>query len=395
MSGLGGLAASLVLKAPTGPRPGSHNWITSVDQRWDALYYHDVALRGTYLFEQQYAFSPSVPVVLRLVDLARCGLRFLIQSSAEPIPRLSGLTKGATLSDDFALLATAVQALMGAPPVMLRSADAEPFFAWSSFKGMRACHDRRYCVAALYFALATSFRTNGILLSGFILYDQIARPVLSETISALSKTTHTSLQPALLLTALVLSPFVAHQDVAYAAFCIGPVTTATEPLYSRLWCASRLPMIYGFVQSHYWDVGFLQYWTVAQFPNFFIAAPMLVLAGGSNARSLSAVCVVGKRAGGGGRVNNSKSNTRGLQLISTSMALTFLPCALHALVLSMILFTSAHVQIAIRVLPAATPWAAWAGPRCCWAFTSHLWIGWSAVWVFVRSVLWLAFLPPA
>ncbi|KAF8601338.1 hypothetical protein BDV93DRAFT_524770 [Ceratobasidium sp. AG-I] len=83
VSGLGGLAASLVLKAPTGPRPGSHNWITSVDQRWDAL-------TIMMLHFQQHAFSPSVPVVLRLVDLARCGLRFLIQSSAEPIPRLSG-----------------------------------------------------------------------------------------------------------------------------------------------------------------------------------------------------------------------------------------------------------------------------------------------------------------
>ncbi|KAF8601347.1 hypothetical protein BDV93DRAFT_524773, partial [Ceratobasidium sp. AG-I] len=76
MCGLGGLAGSLVLKEPTGPRPGSPNWIPSVDLRWDALFYHDVALRGTYLFEQQHAFSSGVPVALRLVDLARCGLLF-------------------------------------------------------------------------------------------------------------------------------------------------------------------------------------------------------------------------------------------------------------------------------------------------------------------------------
>ncbi|KAF8601339.1 hypothetical protein BDV93DRAFT_524772 [Ceratobasidium sp. AG-I] len=111
------------------------------------------------------------------------------------------------------------------------------------------------------------------------------------------------------------------------------------------------------------------------------------------------------------------------------MVLTLLPFALHALALSMILFTSAHVQIAIRVLPAATPWAAWAGTalavkgiqgdqtrkyffvgrprdegarvkpdgktesegsfvasrvgregtRSWWAFTSRLWSGWSVV----------------
>ncbi|KAF8601348.1 hypothetical protein BDV93DRAFT_524774, partial [Ceratobasidium sp. AG-I] len=86
------------------------------------------------------------------------------------------------------------------------------------------------------------------------------------------------------------------------------------------------------------------------------------------------------------------------------MVLTWLPYALHALALSMILFTSAHVQIAIRVLPAGTPkcfvvggprdeeaqsegsfvasGVGREGPRSWWAFTSHLWVGWSAVWLF-------------
>ncbi|KAF8601349.1 hypothetical protein BDV93DRAFT_558435 [Ceratobasidium sp. AG-I] len=159
---------------------------------------------------------------------------------------------------------------------------------------------------------------------------------------------------------LVLSLFVAHQYVAYAAFCIEPATSATEALYPRPWCASLLPTIYGFVQLHYWDVGFLRYWTVAQIPNFIVAAAMLVLLGVSTPWFPSAVCVVRKQAGGGGRVDNSKSNTTELWLISTSMVLTLLPYALHALALSMILFTSVHVQIAIRVLPVAMPWAAWA-----------------------------------
>ncbi|KAF8594119.1 hypothetical protein BDV93DRAFT_459619, partial [Ceratobasidium sp. AG-I] len=376
---------------------GSSNLIPLVGLRWDALYYYDVALCGTYLFEQHYAFSPGLPIVLRLVDLAQPRLdrslfvtkvTLLALLACEPCLELYRLTKCVTLSDDFALLATVVQVLMGAPPVMLRSAYAEPFFAWSSFKGMRACHDRRYCVAALYFALATSSRTNGILLSGFILYDLIARPVLSETISTFPITTPRTLQSAL------KAFFQATRRIS--PLDAASTTTATEPLYPRPWCASRLPMIYGFVQSHYWDVGFLRYWTVAQFPIFIIAAPMLFLVGGSSAWFLSAVCVFEKRAGGGGRVDNSKSNTTELRLISTSMVLILLPFALHALALSMILFTSVHVQIAIRVLPAATPWAAWAEcHRSWWAFISHLWIGWSAVGVFVSSVLWLSFLPPA
>lgn len=330
---------------------------------------------------------------------------------------------------------------------------------------MRACHNRTYFTAALYFALATSFRSNGILLSGFILYDLIARPVLAETASALSNTTQMTLLAtsksflhatrqispfntiySVLLTAIVLSPFAAHQYIAYASFCAESTTAGVSSLYPRPWCASRLPMIYGFVQSHYWDVGFLRYWAVAQIPNFIIAAPMLFLVGGSSTCFLwLAVHSFGRRPDDGARADDCKSNPSEARLLSPVMVLTLLPYALHALALSMVLFTSAHVQIALRVLPAATPWAAWAaaalvvkGKRvdetkrrqtvdrqigrgeevqgnqeveseearpdvglrkrdlgAWWTSMSHAWIGWSVIWVFVSCVLWLAFLPPA
>ncbi|KAF8597141.1 hypothetical protein BDV93DRAFT_569825 [Ceratobasidium sp. AG-I] len=160
ISGPGSPAGSPIRENPTDPRTEPPSLIHSASIRWDALYYHDVALRGTYLFGQHYAFSPGVPLILRLVNLAK---------------PLDGR------STDYASKRV-----------------RRTFFAWSSFKplGMRACHGRRYFSAALHFALATSFRTNGILLSGFILYDLIARPVLAETISTISKATRTTSKPA-------------------------------------------------------------------------------------------------------------------------------------------------------------------------------------------------------
>lgn len=321
---------------------------------------------------------------------------------------------------------------------------------------MRACHDRNHLAAALYFALATSFRTNGIILAGFILYNLVARPILVQAVSALSNWPHTtflaisksflsaarrislfSTAYGLILTTIVLLPFVAHQYIAYAAFCIEPTNTTDTSLYPRPWCASRLPLIYGFVQSHYWDVGFLRYWTVAQIPNFIIATPMLALVGCSTGWFL---CSAARILGNLPRAEGLESKPAELRSLSPSMVLTLLPYALHALALSLMLFTSAHVQIALRVLPAATPWAAWAGAALImkgiqvdqtrkdgtfneasdqgeqlqtggqdirsapvveagsgsrWATVSHLWIGWSVVWVFVSSILWLSFLPPA
>ncbi len=34
--------------------------------------------------------------------------------------------------------------------------------------------------------------------------------------------------------------------------------------WPRPWCSSRLPYVYGFVQSEYWNVGFMRYWTLQQ-----------------------------------------------------------------------------------------------------------------------------------
>lgn len=39
--------------------------------RWDGLHYHGIALYGTYIFEEQYAFSPGIPIVLHLFHLAK------------------------------------------------------------------------------------------------------------------------------------------------------------------------------------------------------------------------------------------------------------------------------------------------------------------------------------
>jgi phosphatidylinositol glycan class V len=43
---------------------------------------------------------------------------------------------------------------------------------------MLSCARSRYFSASIYFALAGTFRSNGILLSGFILWDMIAEPFL-------------------------------------------------------------------------------------------------------------------------------------------------------------------------------------------------------------------------
>ncbi|KAG9076528.1 ER membrane glycoprotein subunit of the GPI transamidase complex-like protein, partial [Ceratobasidium sp. UAMH 11750] len=323
---------------------------------------------------------------------------------------------------------------------------------------MIACHRQNYLIASLYFASATSFRSNGTILTGFILYNLLACPVFEDLVSNLSgkaglnllhvatvvlrairQTRFLTAIHAFILSAVVGAPFIAHQYLAYIAFCIGLDSASLNTLYPRPWCSARIPSVYTFVQSHYWDVGLWRYWTPAQLPNFLLAAPMLVLVGGSSGMFLCTIYHRSQRGLVKSFTSNLTASSTPASLVnlplSPSMVLTSLPYALHALALSLLLFTTAHVQIALRVLPAATPWAAWAGaalvmtgaqdqdstvqnkiggetrlrrtreglpvkvaakaPGFWWTFASHIWIGWSVIWVFVSSVLWLAFLPPA
>ncbi|CAN3366688.1 GPI mannosyltransferase 2 [Diutina catenulata] len=43
------------------------------------------------------------------------------------------------------------------------------------------------------------------------------------------------------------------------------------------WCGWTVPSLFSFAQSHYWNVGFLQYWTPNNIPNFLFALPTIVI----------------------------------------------------------------------------------------------------------------------
>ena len=41
------------------------------------------------------------------------------------------------------------------------------------------------------------------------------------------------------------------------------------------WCNNIFPSLFKFAQDHYWNVGFLKYWTMNNIPNFILVAPVL------------------------------------------------------------------------------------------------------------------------
>ncbi|MCL7032151.1 hypothetical protein MKW94_026231, partial [Papaver nudicaule] len=71
----------------------------------------------------------------------------------------------------------------------------------------------------------------------------------------------------------IFAPFIAFQAYGYHNLCRGLISDEMRP-----WCKARVPLVYRFLQGHYWGVGFLKYFQLKQLPNFLLASPILSLA---------------------------------------------------------------------------------------------------------------------
>lgn len=343
---------------------------TSLTLRWDAFYFASIVHRK-YVYEQHWAFFQGVPFIARLLArLFRRDVLFVASAVSflcNPILHLYDLTFEITGSVSVSKLVGALSLLPSSPATFIYAPYSEPFFTMLSYTGMLACAQGRYQAASLAFTLTTVFRSNGVVLGGFILWDLVVEPVIvTRTFSAL-KPRRTLL--AILLSLAPVAPLLLHERNAYLRFC----GRADSPV----WCSAAIPSIYLHIQGKYWDNGFLRYWTPSQLPNFLIAAPVYTL--------LLSGCYVHLRDRLRGATKDNFFRSRRLT-----------PHALHAAFLSLSLLFAGNVQIMLR-LAASMPFVYWSA---AWLWLEHpkwakLWVAWSACWGALSVLLWAAFLPPA
>lgn len=196
------------------------------------------------------------------------------------------------------------------------------------------------------------------------------------------------------LTAITFIPFVYHHFSAYITYCIPNSTNNNNPQFEvPQWCSNIPPSIYTYVQSKYWNGGFMHYWTLQQLPNFLISLPVFVLLLTFSSYHITNSLLPRLRL-----VIYLKSSPLGNNTDSSFLSPTITPHAIHALILTSTLLLTSHVQIILR-LAASMPCTYWAAAWLIlevrdrrWA---RLWVGWSVVWGAVSLVLWSAFLPPA
>ncbi|KAG6333853.1 hypothetical protein ID866_5241, partial [Astraeus odoratus] len=315
-------------------------WTTSL-LRWDAFHFAHVADEGR-MYEYEWAFFPGVPLIMRWSGSA---LSILGLSAPGWPALLRGGALAAVFFDSTCILyQLSLHHLRSPSAAFLAAALSLLSSSAATLRGMLACVRAQWLLASLCFAAASTFRSNGILLCGFIVWGMLVVPFLSARKDLLSVK---RLSCCVALVALPLIPFVFHNFQAYLLFCSAG---GARPE----WCENRMgPSIYSYVQLKYWNVGFLRYWTIPNIPHFLLALPVFLNVYIFCVFYLSHLAQV---------VPQLFRQSRASDLASDSLFLnaSVLPHVLHGLALALILTFNAHVQIGLRVLPSlpVTYWAA-------------------------------------
>ncbi|THV89777.1 mannosyltransferase, partial [Aureobasidium pullulans] len=265
--------------------------------RWDALYFISVAQRG-YLFEQEWAWGWGHTRLLGLVSKvipgaalfplyaqAYAGVIISHVAHLSSVIILYGLVHHLPIMDKkqrrkVAFVAASLHVFSTAG-LFLSAPYSESLFSMLNFLGV-LLHARipwemplekygPFCLLSLLlsgacFGLATTVRSNG-LFSGLVYFHHVYMLFHSR----INLRTIVTIVVIGISAAMILSGMLFPQYMAYQEFCVGP-SAASE---LRPWCTRTLPSIYSWVQEHYWNVGFLRYWTVSNIPLFLLALPML------------------------------------------------------------------------------------------------------------------------
>ncbi|KAI1819465.1 glycosyltransferase family 76 protein [Xylaria intraflava] len=363
--------------------------------RWDAIYFVQASRRG-HLFEQEWAFASGLPTVVS--SLTKVLTYFGVQKhdALEPliaifVANLSHLLSALvlyqlslTVSRNTRMsLVAAVLHIFSPAGLFLSAPYSESPYALLSFvgylffakavcsEGRTFAHDVSLVASGLWFGLAVNFRSNGTL-NGCLFALELARE-MSRQPSANSIRRRIAL---IVGGSAIVAGFLIPQVVAYQTYCHDVVGSELRP-----WCTRKLPSIYTFVQEHYWNVGFLRYWTLPNIPLFLLAGPMLLFMSRSGVAFLRNPHIL----------KSGIKNADNLAWFLRSMASA-------QLLLTVLAVTNYHTQIITRIssgYPLLYLWLANLLSHDKTSSTGRWILMYMIMHASIQGVLFASFLPPA
>ena len=382
---------------------------------WDGVYFHGIAVGG-YDYEQMFAFGPLFPLLSRMMSILFStwlspgvaillagiiisNVAFVLAATSflqlrYPVPTPSRnliltiiISQLLFLKDSTAITATLLFCITPAS-IFMSAFYSESLFASLTFAGIVQLQHGHITMASLAFAATTATSSNGILNVLFIIFEAFRRW------TTVGRVVGRDALLLLLHCILVLLPWVAIQGYGYWLFCMHG---------DRPFCHESSPLIYPFVQSHYWNVGLFKYWTFAQLPQFILATPMFLAAVLALKDFWNLIYAELQLQHASGVFKSSESyplpleracmmnKIQNLLYIMLRSQLTPFLVTLGFLSLSCLLMM--HVQIVTRLLGASCPAVYWVLAQPARRHLLPWVVGTSVVYLVVGSILFSTFYP--
>lgn len=366
-----------VFRAPFNPA----NRITWLDKtvrfslkglrHWDGEYFLHIAEHG-YSYENTLAFYPLFPMLVKsgafvlhsvfgeLLNMRSCCLLVGVVLNVMLFCKAANILYALTqriFNDLNKSWNVALLFCFNPASIFFSAAYSETLFCLLSLYVMLESSTQiRVVRSSLALALNIAARSNGIVNMGFPLYF-IGRKFILKQSSLLA-----SVLKMLICLIVALIPLTFFNFYAYKLFCVADKTanhTNVVMEYGRQrkfvlagyryadqspWCDEQFPFPYSYIQSHYWQVGFLKYYELKQIPNFILALPILSF--------LLWNCVIYLKH----FLRNLMPTHSLIQLIKDYKTL---PYVIHALFLTLFCIFFAHIQISTRLLCSASPCLYW------------------------------------
>ena len=261
---------------------------------WDSVYFARVASEG-YEHEQAHAFFPLLPALMRLLAFgsrSRCALaaRLLVSNLAHVASAVALERLGTLVLRDPAAARTAATLFASTPPPCSTPPRTPSLCSRASpSRGASPSAPARAAgLAALAFALACAARSNGALNLAFLAHD--GRPICARRRRRVVRlfarvgakpedhrrirndTVHRPPRRDRRVRGALLRRRRAaprREALGYRTYCAGANSDGSANRRAnvpRPWCDrwTPFPNIYAFVQSEYWNVGFLRYYQARQ-----------------------------------------------------------------------------------------------------------------------------------
>lgn len=346
--------------------------------RWDAQYYLHIADYG-YTYENTLAFFPLFPLIIRqssyvVLFIINDILSFFLPATKNVISFQSALilvsiflnnflfVRSAMLLHRLSLLVlrseklafiSAILFCVNPASIFFSAAYSESLYSFLLFYGLLELEKKNSLVAYMAIGLTGAVRSNGLVNLGFIAYKYLKMRFAMKM----------SFFYVLIFAfgfALSAFPFIAYQFYSYVKFCFGHVTLPdfvykygvsknfVFPGNHTVWCKRFIPVAYTYVQKHYWNVDFLNYYEIKQIPNFLLAAPMIYIVA----------------RGSFGFVKRYKLLILYLGFIDedpgeNGLPISIFPYAVHGTALTLFAIFMIHIQVTTRLLASSSPLPYW------------------------------------